>query len=204
MSTAMNRKHRSMTHGVAVARFVFCLCVALPMPCHAAEALPFGVADALRQAAARDAEAFRAALRQAVAAAPDQKQAILRHALAAHPERAHGLRGALVAPRGARLPRRRRRRSPGGTVHYRAQQPPDRPRLAPPDGRLRDGRGRYHPSAGATPEVVHPFAAEVRAARECPLLWVDLQELLGAPSLLRDGHLRIAAFRAAHALGLLS
>lgn len=64
--------------------------------------------------------------------------------------------------------------------------------------------GRYHPSAGATPEVVHPFAAEVRAARECPLLWVDLQELLGAPSLLRDGHLRIAAFRAAHALGLLS
>ena len=84
----MNRKHRSMTHGVAVARFVFCLCVALPMPCHAAEALPFGVADALRQAAARDAEAFRAALRQAVAAAPDHKQAILRHALAAHPERA--------------------------------------------------------------------------------------------------------------------
>lgn len=63
--------------------------------------------------------------------------------------------------------------------------------------------GRYHPSSGATPEVVHPFAAEVRAARECPLLWVRLRELLGAPELLRDGHLRIVAYRAAHALGLL-
>lgn len=64
--------------------------------------------------------------------------------------------------------------------------------------------GKYHPTPGATPELVHPFAASV--VGESPgarkLLWVPLTELVAAARQLRDGHLRIAALRAAHALGL--
>jgi ubiquinone/menaquinone biosynthesis C-methylase UbiE len=66
--------------------------------------------------------------------------------------------------------------------------------------------GHYHPSPGVTPEVVHPFAAAVTAptpTRASTLRWVPLVELLDAPRLLHDGHLRIVAYRAAHALGLL-
>jgi hypothetical protein len=62
--------------------------------------------------------------------------------------------------------------------------------------------GRYHPSPGTTPEVVHPLAVDVAhvEGHGRPLLWVSLQALLSAPTLLRDGHLRIAAERSAHAL----
>jgi len=68
--------------------------------------------------------------------------------------------------------------------------------------------GPYHPTLGVTPEVVHPVAVEVVA--EVPstvkrrLAWVSLREALANTDLLLDGHLRIAAMRAAHALGLLT
>jgi SAM-dependent methyltransferase len=66
--------------------------------------------------------------------------------------------------------------------------------------------GRYHPSAGATPEVVHPLAVDVIGERGGgrPLLWAPLRPLLREPWLLLDGHLRILAWRSAHALGLLT
>ena len=62
--------------------------------------------------------------------------------------------------------------------------------------------GRYHPSTGATPEVVHPLvvdAADVRGGRR-PLTWVPLDTLVRSPQWLADGHLRIAAERCAHLL----
>jgi SAM-dependent methyltransferase len=64
--------------------------------------------------------------------------------------------------------------------------------------------GKYHPTPGATPEVVHPFAASVRSERAAPrqLAWTPLDELLAHASALRDGHLRIALWRVAHALGV--
>jgi len=37
-----------------------------------------------------------------------------------------------------------------------------------------------------------------------PLKWVPLKQLVDRRAALRDGHLRIASLRAAHALGLLS
>jgi hypothetical protein len=65
--------------------------------------------------------------------------------------------------------------------------------------------GRYHPSPGLTPEVVHPLAVEVSnesgGARN--LCWVPLREAVRHADELRDGHLLILALRAAHALGLL-
>lgn len=66
--------------------------------------------------------------------------------------------------------------------------------------------GRYYPSAGSTPEVVHVFAVEVLECRPAsrPLLWAPLHEAIGALALIQDGHLRIAALRAAHALGVLT
>ena len=65
--------------------------------------------------------------------------------------------------------------------------------------------GRYHPSPGVTPEVVYPLAVQVHAAAaaQLPLHWVRLSELVAQRRELRDGHLRIVALRAAHALGLL-
>lgn len=64
--------------------------------------------------------------------------------------------------------------------------------------------GRYHPSAGVTPEVVHPFAVAVRPNGEGePLHWVALRKLVAERAELRDGHLRVVALRAAHALGLI-
>jgi hypothetical protein len=66
--------------------------------------------------------------------------------------------------------------------------------------------GRYHPTPGATPEVVHPLAAWVseKSDGRRALHWVPLAELARGPEeLLVDGHLRIAALRAAHALRLL-
>ncbi len=71
---------------------------------------------------------------------------------------------------------------------------------------VRELGGRYHPSAGVTAERVHPLAVEVRAVApspRAPLAWVPLEALVAGRQALRDGHLRIAALRAAHALGLL-
>ncbi|MBI2391928.1 MAG: methyltransferase domain-containing protein [Deltaproteobacteria bacterium] len=66
--------------------------------------------------------------------------------------------------------------------------------------------GRYHPSGGLSPEVVHPLAIEV--SREGPagraLAWIPLASVADHRDELLDGHLRIVALRAAHALGVLS
>ncbi|HSC88135.1 MAG TPA: class I SAM-dependent methyltransferase [Polyangiaceae bacterium] len=66
--------------------------------------------------------------------------------------------------------------------------------------------GRYHPSAGVTPEIVFPLAAAVTVTEPArrPLVWVSLAELVRNVGEFRDGHLRILALRAAHALGVLS
>jgi hypothetical protein len=74
-------------------------------------------------------------------------------------------------------------------------------------GTLWELGGPYHPTPGATPEVVHPFALEVTAERASGarrLTWVPLGALVADSALLVDGHLRVVALRAAHALGLLS
>jgi hypothetical protein len=66
--------------------------------------------------------------------------------------------------------------------------------------------GRYHPSAGVTPEVVYPYAVMVRPVRTAgvrPVRWVLLRDLVTHLEGLPDGHLRIAVLRAAHALGVL-
>ena len=62
--------------------------------------------------------------------------------------------------------------------------------------------GRYHPSAGATPEVVHPHAVAVEPTGSATrsLLWVRLPDILEHEAALADGHLRIVAHRVAHAL----
>jgi hypothetical protein len=60
--------------------------------------------------------------------------------------------------------------------------------------------GRYHPSAGVTPEVVYPRAVEVHGDGQ--LLWVPLADVVAAEDRLTDGHLRVVALRAAHALGV--
>jgi len=65
--------------------------------------------------------------------------------------------------------------------------------------------GRWHPSPGATAEVVHAVALEVTeetaAARR--LHWVTLADAVAHRSALRDGHLRTVTLRAAHGLGVL-
>jgi len=65
--------------------------------------------------------------------------------------------------------------------------------------------GRYYPSAGLTPEVVYPLAFEIRDVTGLgrQLSWVPLEEIVAGIDRLMDGHLRIVALRAAHALGLL-
>jgi len=66
--------------------------------------------------------------------------------------------------------------------------------------------GRYHPSPGLTPEVVHPLAVEVidEAPAERALHWVRLRDAAAHAPVLRDGHLLTLVLRAAHALGLLA
>ncbi|MDF3066501.1 MAG: hypothetical protein K0R38_2102 [Polyangiaceae bacterium] len=66
--------------------------------------------------------------------------------------------------------------------------------------------GRYHPSAGVTPEIVFPYAVEARPVRaaERRLSWAPLAEVIAQLPSFREGHLRVVALRAAHALGLLS
>ena len=65
--------------------------------------------------------------------------------------------------------------------------------------------GRYHPSAGLTPEYVVPLFFEVSGIGESAdsLRWVPLGELVEARNQMRDGHLKVSVLRAAHALGLL-
>ncbi|WP_437278743.1 methyltransferase domain-containing protein [Sorangium sp. So ce375] len=79
--------------------------------------------------------------------------------------------------------------------------------------------GVYRPSAGLTPELVQPLAFVVSAAPAAAaavpdlaqasaaaqrLSWVPLTDLVAGREHLPDGHLRVAALRAAHALGLSS
>jgi putative salt-induced outer membrane protein len=78
-------KCRRLRH--AIVPLALSLAVTGTAPDAAAHALPAGVDTTLRQAAERDADAFRAALRQAIAASPGYRDAILGHALAAHPQR---------------------------------------------------------------------------------------------------------------------
>ncbi|MCA9514240.1 MAG: class I SAM-dependent methyltransferase [Myxococcales bacterium] len=66
--------------------------------------------------------------------------------------------------------------------------------------------GSYHPSPGVTPEVVHPVAvavADEAAGGVRALTWVRLADAVERRDLLVDGHLRVVALRAAHALGLI-
>jgi hypothetical protein len=74
-------------------------------------------------------------------------------------------------------------------------------------GETWDFGGRYHPSPGVTCEVVHPLAIEVRRDLETHaprrLQWVKLRDAVAHLEHLADGHLRVVALRAAHALGLL-
>jgi len=63
--------------------------------------------------------------------------------------------------------------------------------------------GAYHPSAGMSPEVVFPMAVEVLAQESSAITWFPLREVGAHLDALRDGHLRICALRAAHALNLL-
>lgn len=62
--------------------------------------------------------------------------------------------------------------------------------------------GRYHPSAGLSPEVVHPLAVEVRALSDAPrpLTWLSLDALASAADLVFTAHLYVAIHRARHAL----
>jgi hypothetical protein len=65
--------------------------------------------------------------------------------------------------------------------------------------------GKYYPATGMTPEVVYPLAVEVDAAcvKDAALQFVPLRELVARRELIEDGHLLIALFRLAHAVGLL-
>jgi hypothetical protein len=66
-------------------------------------------------------------------------------------------------------------------------------------GRAWDLGGRYFPTPGVTPEVVYPLLIEARTGGR--LQWVRLSELLALHERVLDGHLRVALFRLAHALG---
>jgi hypothetical protein len=60
----------------------------------------------------------------------------------------------------------------------------------------------YFPSAGLTPERVHPFV--VRGATRAPYDFVPLAALRDAIGRMRDGHLLVAGLRLIHALALWS
>jgi SAM-dependent methyltransferase len=72
-------------------------------------------------------------------------------------------------------------------------------------GRAWELGGRYHPSAGATPEVVYPVAFEVTGETSAlrSLQWISLRDVVEHRADIRDGHLHIVVLRAAHALGLI-
>jgi SAM-dependent methyltransferase len=73
-------------------------------------------------------------------------------------------------------------------------------------GEMWDLGGPYYPSAGLTPEAVFPLAVEVtgRTTAGRPLRWLKLADAVAGRALLRDGHLRVVALRAAHAVGVLA
>lgn len=58
--------------------------------------------------------------------------------------------------------------------------------------------GAYRPSMGVTPELVFPFAVQVKGAGK-DLSWVPLAELLAQAEAVRDAHLLVAMHRLAHA-----
>jgi hypothetical protein len=62
--------------------------------------------------------------------------------------------------------------------------------------------GRYLPSAGLSPEAVHPLAVEVLSIDAAPrsLYWARLDDALAHAPMLAEGHLRVVVLRAAHAL----
>ena len=66
--------------------------------------------------------------------------------------------------------------------------------------------GRYHPSAGVTPEVVYPWLVVVRGAVDRPgvrrLRFVPLEEVASAADRIVDGHLRVVALRVASMLAI--
>jgi hypothetical protein len=66
--------------------------------------------------------------------------------------------------------------------------------------------GRYQPSCGITPEIAYPMAVGVSCTGTGPsrLHWVRLIEIIQGLGRIQDGHLRILALRAAHALGVIS
>lgn len=65
--------------------------------------------------------------------------------------------------------------------------------------------GKYYPAVGATPEQVYPMLAEVDAgsAADSSLSFLPLRDLWQRRHLIEDGHLLIAMWRGAHALGVL-
>lgn len=71
-------------------------------------------------------------------------------------------------------------------------------------GRVWELGGRYHPSAGVSPEAVYPVAVEVLGVSGAGrgLHFVPLREVVERLDVLQDGHLRVLALRAAHALGV--
>jgi SAM-dependent methyltransferase len=73
-------------------------------------------------------------------------------------------------------------------------------------GRVHALGGRYYPTPGATPEVVHPWAVEIQSDRGTPtqLRWVPIEDVVTNRAVLLDGHLRIVALRGAHALHALA
>ncbi len=66
--------------------------------------------------------------------------------------------------------------------------------------------GAYFATPGLTPETVYPMAVECEAAgaTDSPLLFIELDELMGCLDLVQDAHLLISACRLGHALGRLS
>jgi hypothetical protein len=72
-------------------------------------------------------------------------------------------------------------------------------------GKIWELGGRFYPSVGVTPEVVHALAIEVLSGDGVRqgLRWVALEDVLMHRAGLPDGHLRVVVLRAAHALGLM-
>lgn len=118
----------------------------------------------------------------------------------------HGASQILVAP-AWRLPRE----VLASEAPIRASRTFVRERLATEHGldvgELVELGGRYFPSAGMTPEVVHPWLAIVRGevasegARR--LRWVPLTDVIAHADAILDGHLRVVALRAASMLELI-
>ena len=63
--------------------------------------------------------------------------------------------------------------------------------------------GSYFTSPGVTPELVHPYVAEVEVtmAEQSFLHFVEIGELIANIDLLRDAQLLISTYRVRHALG---